>query len=154
MSRCVRHALLLGFLSIIVAACGPSGTADTVAGGEPRFPIIGNDPDGLVETMEWGESPAIDLSPSGESLLAEVMDSSTPEVVRIAVEGNECPPSAQILVTGSPAAVTIEIVLGGSLPPAGLQCGEILTTHALVIYFKEPIDLENLEVSATRTREG
>jgi hypothetical protein len=82
------------------------------------------------------------------------MDSSTPEVVRIAVEGNECPPSAQILVTGSPAAVTIEIVLGGSLPPAGLQCGEILTTHALVIYFKEPIDLENLEVSATRTREG
>jgi hypothetical protein len=146
--------ILLGLFAIVVAACGPSGTADTVAGGEPRFPIIGNDPDGLVETMEWGESPAIDLSPSGESLLAEVMDSSTPEVVRIAVEGNECPPSAQILVTGSPAAVTIEIVLGGSLPPAGLQCGEILTTHALVIYFKEPIDLENLEVSATRTREG
>jgi hypothetical protein len=46
------------------------------------------------------------------------------------------------------------MVLGGSLPPAGLVCGEILTTHALVIYFKEPIDLENLEVSATRTGEG
>jgi hypothetical protein len=146
--------ILLGLLVIVLAACGPSETADTVAGGEPRFPIIGNDPDGLVETMEWGESPAIDLSPSGESLLAEVIDSSTPEVVRIAVEGNQCPPSARILVTGSPAEVTIEMVLGGSLPPAGLVCGEILTTHALVIYFKEPIDLENLEVSATRTGEG
>jgi hypothetical protein len=146
--------ILLGLLAIAVASCGPSGTADTVAGGEPRFPIIGNDPDGLVETMEWGESPAIDLSPSGESLLAEVMDSSTPDVVRIAVEGNQCPPSAQVLVTGSPAAVTIEMILGGSLPPTGLVCGEILTTHALVIYFKEPIDLENLEVSATRTGEG
>jgi hypothetical protein len=153
MSRSVRHAHLLGLLAIVVVACGPSETADTVASGEPRFPIIGNDPDGLVETMEWGESPAIDLSPSGESLLAEVMDSSTPEVVRIAVEGNQCPPSARILVTGSPAAVTIEMVLGGSLPPAGLVCGEILTTHTLVIYFKEPIDLENLEISAGRTGE-
>jgi hypothetical protein len=151
MSRCVRHALLLGFLSIIVAACGPSGTADTVAGGEPRFPIIGNDPDGLVETMEWGESPAIDLSPSGESLLANVMDSSTPEVVRIAVEGKECPPSARILVTGPPTEATIEMVLGGSLPPAGVECADILTTHTLVIYFREPIDLDDLKVSATRT---
>jgi hypothetical protein len=154
MSRYVRRTLVLVLLAIAVAACGPSGTADTVASGEPRFPIIGNDPDGLVETMEWGESPAIDLSPSGESLLAEVMDSSTSDVVRIAVEGNQCPPSAQILVTGSPAAVTIQMVLGGSLPPAGVVCGEILTTHALVVYFKEPIDLENLELSASRTGEG
>jgi hypothetical protein len=154
MSLSVRHALLLGLLAMVVAACSPSETADSVEGGEPRFPIIGNDPGGLVETMEWGESPAIDLSPSGESLLAEVMDSSTSEVVRIAVEGNQCPPSAQILITGSPAAVTIELILGGSLPPAGLVCGEILTTHALVIYFKEPIDPENLKVSATRTGDG
>jgi hypothetical protein len=154
MSRYVRHALLLGLLGVLVVACGPSGTADTVVGGEPRFPIIGNDPDGLVETMEWGESPAIDLSPSGESLLAEVMDTSTPEVVRIAVEGNECPPSARILVTGSPAEVTIEMVLGGSLPPAGIECADILTTHTLVVQFKEPIDLENLVVSASRTGES
>lgn len=153
MFRYVRHALLLGLLGILAAACGPSGTADTVAGGEPRFPIIGNDPDGLVETMEWGESPAIDLSPSGESLLAEVMDTSTPEVVRIVVEGNQCPPSARVLVTGSPAEVSIEMVLGGSLPPAGIECADILTTHTLVVSFKEPIDLENLEVSASRTGE-
>ena len=153
MLRYSRLVILLGLVGVLVASCGPSGTADTVAGGEPRFPIIGNDPGGLVETMEWGESPAIDLSPSGESLLAEVMDTSTPEVVRIVVEGNQCPPSAQILVTGSPAEVTIEMVLGGSLPPAGLVCGEILTTHTLVVHFEEPIDLENLEVSASRTGE-
>ncbi len=124
-----------------------------MAGGEPRFPIIGNDPDGLVETMEWGESPALDLSPSGEESLAEVLESSTPEVVRIAVEGNLCPPSARVLVSGSTSEVSIEMVLGGSLPPAGTECGDILTTHALVIYFREPIDLASLEVIASRTGE-
>jgi hypothetical protein len=55
------------------------------------------------------------------------------------------------LVSGSPSEVTIEIVLGGSLPPAGVECGDILTTHALVVHFREPIDLNNLEVSAVRT---
>jgi hypothetical protein len=54
-------------------------------------------------------------------------------------------------VSGSTSEVTIEIVLGGSLPPAGVECGETLTTHALVVHFREPIDLENLEVSAVRT---
>jgi hypothetical protein len=151
MSRYSRQILLLGMLAIVVAACGPAGGSGTVAGGAPRFPIIGNDPDGLVETMEWGESPAIDLSPSGEGLLAEILDSSTPDVVRIAVEGNQCPPSATVLLSGSTSEVTIEIVLGGSLPPAGVECGETLTTHALVVHFREPIDLENLEVSAVRT---
>jgi hypothetical protein len=150
MSRRSFPTLLL-VLAILLAACGPAGGSGTIAGGEPRFPIIGNDPDGLVETMEWGESPAIDLSPSGEGSLAEILDSSTPEVARIAVEGNECPPSATVLVSGSPSEVTIEIVLGGSLPPAGVECGDILTTHALVVHFREPIDLNNLEVSAVRT---
>jgi hypothetical protein len=144
-------ALFVALLAALLAACGPAGGSGTIAGGEPRFPILGNDPDGLVETMEWGESPAIDLTPSGEESLAELLDSSTPEVVRIAVEGNECPPSARVLVTGSPGEVTIEMVLGGSLPPPGIECGDILTTHALLIYFREPIDLDNLEVSATRT---
>ena len=151
MSHRYRMALFLALLAAMLAACGPAGGSGTIAGGEPRFPILGNDPGGLVETMEWGESPALDLSPTGEESLAEVMDSSTPEVARIAVQGNECPPSARVLVSGSASAVTIEIVLGGSLPPAGFECGDILTTHALVIYFKEPIDLDNLEVSATRT---
>jgi hypothetical protein len=150
MSRRSFPTLLL-VLAILLAACGPAGGSGTIAGGEPRFPIIGNDPDGLVETMEWGESPAIDLSPSGEESLAEILDSSTPEVARIEVEGNECPPSATVLVSGSPSEVTIEIVLGGSLPPAGVECGDILTTHALVVHFREPIDLNNLEVSAVRT---
>ena len=150
MSRRSYPALLL-VLAALLAACGPSGGSGTIAGGEPRFPIIGNDPDGLVETMEWGESPAIDLSPSGEGSLAEILDSSTPDVARIAVEGNQCPPSATVLVSGSPSEVTIEIVLGGSLPPAGVECGDILTTHALVVHFREPIDLNNLEVSAVRT---
>jgi hypothetical protein len=49
--------------------------------------------------------------------------------------------------------VSIEIVLGGSLPPVGIGCADILTTHTLVVSFKEPIDLENLEVSASRTGE-
>lgn len=150
MSRRSYPALLL-VLAILIAACGPAGGSGTIAGGEPRFPIIGNDPDGLVKTMEWGESPAIDLSPSGEGSLAEILDSSTPEVARIAVEGNECPPSATVLVSGSSSEVTIEMVLGGSLPPAGVECGDILTTHALVVHFREPINLDNLEVSATRT---
>jgi len=153
MLRYSRPVIVLGLLAIVVAACGPSGTAGTVAGGGPRFPIIGNDPDGLVETMEWGESPAIDLTPSNAPTIAEVMDTSTPDVVRIAVEGNECPPSARVLVTGSPSEVSIEMVLGGSLPPVGIGCADILTTHTLVVSFKEPIDLENLEVSASRTGE-
>ncbi|CAN5779438.1 hypothetical protein BH23ACT4_BH23ACT4_04610 [soil metagenome] len=143
--------VLVVLSAMVLVACGPAGGSGTIAGGEPRFPILGNDPDGLVETMEWGESPALDLTPSGEDTLAEVLDSSSPEVVLIAVEGNECPPSARVLVGGSPDDVTIEMVLGGSLPPAGVECGDILTTHALLIYFKEPIDLDNLEVSATRT---
>ena len=146
-----RKFPFLALIALLLAACGPAGGSGTIAGGEPRFPIIGNDPDGLVETMEWGESPAIDLSPSGEESLAEIMDSSTPEVVRIAVEGNECPPSARVLVSGSASDLAIEMVLGGSLPPAGVDCGDILTTHALLIHFREPIDLDNLEVSATRT---
>lgn len=146
-----RMTLFVALLAALLAACGPVGGSGTIAGGGPRFPILGNDPDGLVETMEWGESPAIDLTPSGEESLAEVLDSSTPEVVRIAVEGNECPPSARVLVRGSATEATIEMVLGGSLPPTGVECGDILTTHALLIYFREPIDLDNLEVSATRT---
>lgn len=150
MSRRFNPVQLL-VLAAVLVACGPAGGSGTVAGGEPRFPIIGNDPDGLVETMEWGESPALDLSPSGEESLAEVLGSSTPEVVRIAVEGNECPPSARVLVGGSPGEVTIEMVLGGSLPPAGVECGDILTTHALLIHFKEPINLDSLNVSASRT---
>lgn len=150
MSRRSLPALVL-VLAVLLVACGPAGGSGTIAGGETRFPILGNDPDGLVETMAWGESPAIDLTPSGEVLLAEVMDSSTPDLVRIAVEGNECPPSATVLVSGSASEVTIEMVLGGSLPPAGVECGEIITTHALLIYFREPVDLDNLEVSATRT---
>lgn len=150
MSRRSHPALYLVF-SVLLASCGPAGGSGTIAGGETRFPIIGNDPNGLVETMEWGESPAIDLTPSGEEFLAEVMDSTTPEVVRIAVEGNECPPSARVLVSGSASEVTIELVLGGSLPPAGVECGDVLTTHALVIFFREPIDLDKLDVSATRT---
>ncbi len=144
-------ALHLALLAAVLVACGPAGGSGTVAGGETRFPIIGNDPDGLVETMQWGESPAIDLTPSGEETLAEVMDSSTPKVVRIAVEGNECPPSARVLVSGSASELTIEMILGGSLPPVGVECGDILTTHALLIHFKAPVDLDNLEVSATRT---
>ncbi len=144
-------ALFSALIAALLAACGPAGGSGTIAGGEPRFPILGNDPDGLVETMEWSESPAIDRTSFGEESLAEVLDSSTPEVVRIAVEGNECPPSARVLVTGSPGDVTIEMVLGGSLPPTGVECGDILTTHALLIYFREPIELDNLEVSATRT---
>ena len=151
MSHRSRLVLLVASSAVALVACGPAGGSGTIAGGEPRFPIIGNDPDGLVETMEWGESPALDLSPSGEESLAEILDSSTPEVVRIAVKGKECPPSARVLVSGSASEVTIEMVLGGSLPPAGIECGDILTTHALVIYFREPIDLDNLEVSASRT---
>lgn len=148
MSRRSFPALVL---AVLLVACGPAGGSGTIAGGETRFPIIGNDPDGLVETMEWGESPALDLTPSEVESLAEVMGSSTPDVVRIAVAGNECPPSARVLVSGSANEVTIEMVLGGSLPPAGVECGDILTTHALLIHFREPIDLDNLEVSATRT---
>ena len=151
MPHTTRMVSFLALIAVLLASCGPAGGSGTIAGGETRFPILGNDPGGLVETMEWGESPAIDLTPSGEVLLAEVMDSSTPELVRIAVEGNECPPSARVLVSGSAIEVTIEMDLGGSLPPAGVECGEIITTHALLIYFREPIDLDNLEVSATRT---
>lgn len=138
-------------LAAMLVACGPAGGSGTIAGGETRFPIIGNDPDGLVETMEWGESPALDLTPSGEESLPEVLDTSTPEVLGIAVAGNECPPSARVLVSGSASEVTIEMVLGGSLPPAGVECGDILTSHALLIYFRAPIDLDNVVVSATRT---
>jgi hypothetical protein len=72
-------------------------------------------------------------------------------VVRIAVEGNQCPPSATVLLSGSTSEVTIEIVLGGSLPPACVECGDILTTHTLLIHFWDPIDLDTIDVAATRT---
>ncbi len=133
--------------SLSLGACTPTRSS------EAPFPIIGNDQSGLVEAMEWGVTPALIPFPPDALTVLEILDTSTPEVVQIAVEGGVCPPSAQVLVTGPPETVRVSLILGASIAPEGTECGEILTTHALVIRFREPIALSGLEVSAERTGE-
>lgn len=142
--RLIRHLWVLAMVGLVVGSCAPARPGAAV------FPIIGNDPDGLVETMEWGVSPTAVTFPAGEDTVLEILDSSTPEVVQIAVESGECPPSAQVLVTGPANQVRVSLILGGSIAPVGIQCADILTTRALVIRFKERIDLTGLRVSAER----
>ena len=139
--------LAAGFL--LASACSPQPSE-----GVSVFPIIGDDPADLVETMEWGDTPALPEFPGGESTVLEILEDSTPEVLRVAVEGGGCPPTAQVRVTGSPEAVSIEMVLGGAIAPPGTECTDILTTHELIIRFHEPIDLDGLELAARRTGPG
>lgn len=132
--------------ALLVVACSPPPSAQN------SFPIIGNDPDGLVETMEWGDSPTTATFPANETTVLEILPNSSPSVVQIAVEGSGCPPSAQVLVTGPIETVRVSLILGGAIAPPGVECADILTTHALVIRFKQPIDLHDLKVSAERTQ--
>lgn len=143
-ARLLRHFWVLVLVGLVTGSCAPAGP------GEAVFPIIGNDPDGLVETMEWGISPTTATFAAGEDTVLEILDSSIPEIVQIAVESGQCPPSAQVLVTGPADRVRVSLILGGSIAPVGVECGDILTTRALVIRFKKPIDLAGLKVSAER----
>jgi hypothetical protein len=128
--------------SILLVSCAPSPT------GGVEFPIIGNDPDRLVETMEWSDSE--DIPAPGDFEEPLIMPSSTSDLVEIAVKGGGCPPSTQVAVSGSVDAVVIVMNLGGSIEPIGVDCPDVLTTHVLAIRFRNPISLDHLEVSSVR----
>lgn len=140
----LKWGVFATLLALGLTSCSPTLPS------EARFPIIGNDPGGLVETMQWGGSPASPF-PGGEPDIVAVLDSSTPDLVRIAVQGGECPPSAQVSVLGDPDQISVIMVLGAAIAPDATQCGESPTTHTLEIHFKTSIDLEKLQVTASRT---
>lgn len=137
----VITALLI--LAFLVSACAPAPSSNGL------FPIIGSDPDRLVETMDWAESETSPIAPDSfeEPLL---LDTSTPSLVQVALKGGGCPPTAQVAVSGSPEDVTVTMNLGGAIQPAGVDCPEVLTTHILAIEFREPILLEGLTVTVVR----
>ncbi len=134
---------LVALLLVLGAACAPSPT------GTNQFPIIGSDPDRLVENMEWLTDGPTPMPPDSFEEPV-VLETSTASEVQIAVKGGGCPPTAQVAVSGNPEAVEIIMNLGGAIQPEGVECPEILTTHLLGIDFRQPIDLENLTVTMVR----
>ncbi len=127
----------------VTAACAISPDTDA------QFPIIGSDPDRLVETMEWVVSNQLPMPPdSFEEPL--VLASSGPTTVQIALKGGGCPPTVQAAVSGNPEEVTVVLNLGGAIQPPGVNCAEVLSTHILGIEFRQPIDLEGLSVTSVR----
>jgi hypothetical protein len=131
---------------MVASACAPSPT------GTVEFPIIGSDPEGLVETMEWSSDGDFPDPDSFEE--PSVLATSTGNQAAIAVKGGGCPPSAQVEVSGAPESVKISILLGGAIEPEGVDCAETVTTHVLLVTFRDPINLDNLSVSAIRTGSG
>lgn len=101
--------------------------------------------------MEWGGQFGEGVPEPDTFEEPIVLDTSTPETVTVFVKGGSCPPSAQVAVTGGPSQVRVDMRLGGSIEPPGVNCEPTLTTHPLVIYFDEPIDLAGLEVTITRS---
>lgn len=140
----LKWGVIATLLALGLTSCSPARHSDA------RFPIIGNDPGGLVETMQWGDSPAKPF-PAGDLDTVAVLESSTPDLVRIAVQGEECPPSAQVSVLGDPDQVSVIMVLGAAIAADATQCGDSPATHTLEIHFKTSIDLEGLQVTASRT---
>ncbi len=142
----VSRSLVIRVLVIafVVASCAPAPSSNI------QFPIIGSDPDGLVETMEWVETS--DATPGPDAFSEPlVLDGSTALKVEIAVKGGGCPPSAQVGVSGTADAVEIAINLGGTIEPPGVTCEAVLTTHVLAITFNQPINMDTLVVSSVRT---
>lgn len=125
-----------------IAACAPQSPTG-------QFPIIGSDPDGLVETMDWVVPDDIPIAPdSFEEPL--ILENSTPTDLRIALKGGGCPPTVQAAISGDRDGLMIELNLGGAIQPVGVECPEILTTHILGIRPRQPVDLEALSVTAVR----
>jgi hypothetical protein len=139
----VSPRFLVVLLLVVGAACAPSPT------GTNQFPIIGSDPDRLVENMEWVTDAPTPMAPDSFEEPV-VLETSTASAVQIAVKGGGCPPTAQVVVSGSPEAVEIIMNLGGAIQPEGVDCPEILTTHILGIHFRQAIDLKGLTVVVVR----
>ncbi|HEY5889344.1 MAG TPA: hypothetical protein VIW94_01405 [Acidimicrobiia bacterium] len=133
------------FACIFLAAYAACAISPDAKG---QFPIIGSDPDRLVETMEWVVAEPTTPPYSFEEPF--VMASSTDTNVQIALKGGGCPPTVQAAVSGNPEEVTVVLNLGGAIQPPGVDCPEILSTHILGIEFRQPIDLEGLSVTSVR----
>jgi hypothetical protein len=144
--RALPTLLIAGLL----VACAP---VPGEGGVEPVIPILANDPDDLVDTMEWGRSPATDGVPTPD-VTFELMDGSTPRMVRVAIPGGGCRPTLQAQISGTQEAASIELVIGGAIVPEGFECSEILTTHELIITFHNPVALDSLTISARRTEDS
>ena len=135
----------LGFavaVAWLLTACSPS------VSGVPVFPIIGDDPEDLVSDMTWGASQEVDEIEADRPPIS-VRDSSTSRLIRIGVLGGSCPPTTQVRVTDDGASgdeTEIQLVVGGSIEPEGVNCDETPTVHELIIEFREPIDLDGLDV--------
>ncbi len=168
MDRCVA---LLGALVLFLAACGAAAdetaapvlvddgsvgqTATTVAEVE-YGPFLIEDRFDVVVGLAWLDlSPALVDGPiETGGPVAVLMDDSTPDSLRIAVNGGGCVPRVGITVLQPPPALQLGIEVGDNIATPGYECAALLTTHGFELRLSEPASLDEVAFNPVLTEGG
>lgn len=145
-------ARLLVILLLIVAACSPGQPIPSENYVPPtpssRGPFVDTDPEHVILDVYWvdpsGQTPALPMPIQGDEPAAVLMSTSEPALLRIAVNGNGCPPETRLTVFGDPLRLELGITLSEAIPEPGLQCADVLTTHAFEVRLSTPVDLDEV----------
>lgn len=105
-------------------------------------PFVDRDPAGIVEDIYWvdptGQTPALPV-PLPEDVAPVLIEASGPYLLRIAVNGNGCVPETHLIALGVPGVgIDLEVFVTEAIPEPGLNCADILTTHAFEVRLSEP----------------
>ena len=76
------------------------------------------------------------------------MSSSQPTSLHIAVNGGGCLPELRLAVTELDP-LTLEVLIRPGVPPTGIQCPAILTTHGFAVELSAPVDVAATTLTVT-----
>lgn len=148
----VNRVLLMVAVVVVAAACA-TDDATTSTGPRPSSegPFVQEDPADLIAGTFWvdptGRTPALPRPIAHGEPGAVLTEGSEPQLLEIAVNGNGCVPQVGLSVLQDSPALKLQISLGEAIPDPGLQCADILTTHAFKVRLTRPVSLENVQLS-------
>jgi len=158
-----RWVLVLLVSAVVLAACDVSVSAvdprvSSTAGSTERpsnlGPFVESDPAGIIVEARWvdprGLTPALPQPIPNDELGAVLLETSEPDLLRIAVNGSGCVPETAVSAVNARSALELRITLSEPTPEPGLQCSDLLTTHAFELVLTEPVALDKVVLFVTR----
>ena len=153
----MRRYLVAGLvLALLAVACSDDEATSslstavasvTTAGSWSPGPTVDADQDEVITSATWVDPLATGPSPSPPvSEGAVVLEITASGTAVIAVNGGGCVPDARLAVLRGPPSVELEITLAEAIPPPGLQCSDLLRTHALQVQLASPTEVREVVV--------
>jgi hypothetical protein len=155
--------LLLTLPGAVLSACSDSdpdantdpGTGpDAEVGLSEDGPYVRNDPGGIIKRVAWIANTAFLPLPSTNPsrYVGELLENSTPEALRIAINGPGCRPQVLVSVNDAPANLELFFEIGEPVLEPGQQCPETLKTHGIELTLTQRVVLENVSLSVGKLR--